>query len=94
MEITRGENTYRKAGTSPYRWAGLLMVNYLSVEDRYGPCITQLVDEVGEVKAEIFWSSRALAAAKITQAENDFRQIGKDKLTAETVVRIMKLYEG
>lgn len=94
MEITCGGNTYKKIGTSPYRWAGLLMVNYLSVEDRDGPCVTQLVDEAGDVKAEILWSSRALAAQKITQAENDFRRVGKDKLTAETVVRILKLYEG
>lgn len=94
MDITRGETTYRKAGTSPYRWAGLLMVNYLSEEDRDGFCVTQLVDETGEVKAEIFWSSRALAAAKITQAENDFRRIGKDNLTADTVIKLMKTYEG
>lgn len=88
------KKNFKKAGTGN-RWAGLLLVNYRKIDEwDNGPCITELVDQTGKVKAIVRWSSRAYAAEKITEAENMFRKIIRDDgyLEPQQVIKILKNY--
>lgn len=94
-KLKRGGISLIKAGVGPYRWAGLLMVNYRDTKNPDGQCLTQLVNELGDVVAEVLWSDRPYAARCITEAENDFRTLMRQgKLTSERVIGILKTYSN
>ncbi|MDD5738499.1 MAG: hypothetical protein PHY72_01025 [Candidatus Pacebacteria bacterium] len=74
------------------RWAGLLMVNYRETDDVAGPYSTELVDEKGNLRAVIHWSTKAYGATALTEAENSFRKIINEdgEITPQLVIKILK----